>query len=310
MSLRLPEEIVAEQFVPTARTMLARELDERGLTQQAIADRLGITQAAVSNHLNGQVDVAAPIADDPRMAATVEEIADGFAEGSMDEVDALGELVALVQAFEDRGPICELHEQAMPALEGLGCDLCVRGRDEAVQAERDALAAVREASRRLGASQEMVTMVPNVGTNVATAIPGATEPTDVAAVPGRLIRMRGRIEVPANPEFGASRNVATAILAATTVDPEMRGAINLALDEDLLAAARERGIDPIEFDPEYENRRERLVSLFEERGSVPRLCYHRGAFGVEPVCYVFGETAVEAVDLAIELRNAVAGQTG
>src|SRR6056297_2854528 len=113
MSLRLPEEIVAEQFVPTVRAMLARELDQRGLTQQAIADRLGITQAAVSNHLNGAVDVVEPIAEDPRTVATVEEIADGFAEGSMDEVDALAELVALVREFEDRGPICELHEAAM-----------------------------------------------------------------------------------------------------------------------------------------------------------------------------------------------------
>ena len=306
MSLRLPEEIVAEQFVPTARAMLARELDQRGFTQQSIADRLGITQAAVSNHLNGQVDVAAPIAEDPRMVATVEEIADGFAAGTMDEVDALAALVDLVGAFEDRGPICELHEAAMPELEGLGCDLCVRGPDEAVQAERDALASVRQASRLLGATPEMTDLVPNVGTNVATAVPGASDPTDVAAVPGRLIRMRGRIEVPANPEFGASRNVATAILAASSVDPGVRGAINLALDEALLAAARDRGVDPIEFDPEYEKRRERLTELFEQRGAVPRLCYHAGAFGVEPICYVYGETAVDAVEYAIELR----AQTG
>ncbi|WP_248515341.1 thiamine-phosphate synthase family protein [Salinarchaeum laminariae] len=303
MTLRLPEEIVAEQFVPTARAMLARELDDRGLTQQAIADRLGITQAAVSNHLNGKVEIAEPIAEHPRMVATVERIADGFADGSLDEVDALAELLTTVREFEDRGPICELHEQAMPALEGLGCDLCVRGTDEAVAAEREALAAVRRAARQLGATPDMAPLIPNVGTNVATAVPGAVEPADVAAIPGRLIRMRGRIEVPANPEFGASRNVASAVLAAMAVDPDVRGAINLALDESLLTAARDRGIEPIEFDPEYEDRCERLTALFEERGSVPTVCYHSGAFGVEPVCYVFGETAEEAVELAIDLAE-------
>jgi len=301
MSLTLPEEIVAERFVPTARAMLAVELHERGLTQEAIGDRLGITQAAVSNHLDGQVAVADRLADDPRMVATVERIAAGFAEETMDEVDALSELVALVREFEDRGPICELHEAAMPALEGLGCDLCVRGTDEAVQAERDALAAVRRAARRLAGEPEMAPLVPNVGTNVATAVPDASDETDVAAVPGRLIRMRGRIEVPANPEFGASRNVATVVLAAMAVDPDLRGAVNLAVDEAFLAAARERGIEPLEFEPDYEGRRERLVAAFEERGTVPRVLYHAGDFGVEPVLYVLGTTAVEAVTLAVEL---------
>ncbi|GAB3684051.1 thiamine-phosphate synthase family protein [Salinarchaeum chitinilyticum] len=303
MTLRLPEEIVAERFVPTARAMLACELDDRGLTQQAIADRLGITQAAVSNQLNGKVEIAEPIAEHPRMVATVERIADGFADGSMDEVDALAELIATVREFEDRGPICELHEAEMPALAGLGCDLCVRGTDDAVAAEREALAAVRRGARRLGATPEMAPLVPNVGTNVANAVPGAAEPADVAAVPGRLIRMRGGIEVPANPEFGASRNVAAAVLAAMAVDPDVRGAINLALDDAFLDAARDRGIEPLEFDPEYDDRRERLTALFEERGSVPAVCYHGGAFGVEPICYVFGETAEDAIELAIELHD-------
>lgn len=301
MSLTLPEEIVAEQFVPTARAMLAVELDDRGLTQTEIGNRLGITQAAVSNHLGGEVARSERLAEDPRLVATVERIADGLAEETMDEVDALAELVALVREFEDRGPICDLHEAAMPELAGLGCDLCVRGTDEAVAAERDALAAVRRAARRLAGEPEIADLVPNVGTNVATAVPGASDGTDVAAVPGRLIRMRGRIEVPANPEFGASQNVATVVLAAMAVEPDVRGAVNLAVDDDLLAAARDRGLDPAEFEPDYDGRSDRLVATFEERGAVPRVLFHRGDFGIEPVCYVLGETAVEAVELAIEL---------
>ena len=48
MSLRLPSEIVVDRFLPTVRATLARDLAGRGLTQQEIANRLGVTQAAVS----------------------------------------------------------------------------------------------------------------------------------------------------------------------------------------------------------------------------------------------------------------------
>jgi len=307
MSLRLPSEIVVERFLPTARTMLAAELHDRGFTQNEVADRLGLTQAAVSKYLRGDVAVEERFAEDERMVATVETIADGFVDGSMDGYEALAELLDLVRAFEDRGPICAVHEAEMPALEGLGCDLCVRGTDDAVLAEREALAAVRRASRRLSNAPGMAAHVPNVGTNVGTAVPKASDTTDVAAVPGRLQAVNGRILVPSDPEFGASQRVAETIQAAMAVDPDVRGALNLATSGELLRAAEERGIDPLAFDADYEDRGERLREHFRERGAVPRVAYHEGAFGIEPVCYVFGETATDAAALAVALVEAVRG---
>ena len=310
MSLRLPSEIVAERFVPTARATLAVELDQRGLTQQEIADHLGITQAAVSKQLNEEVTIEERFATNEQFVETIDRIADGLANDTMDEVDAMAELLALIRSFEDRGPICALHEEAMPGLDGLGCDLCVRGSDSAVLTERNVLTTVQRATRLLEESDTFVEHVPNVGTNVGTALPDATDASDVAAVPGRIIQLRDRIEVPANPEFGASEHVATTVLAAMAVDNGVRGALNCATSDALLSAARDRGIDPLEFDPDYDDRRERLTASFQNRGSVPRVCYHRGAFGIEPATYVLGETAVEAVELAVELTEDIEGRTG
>jgi len=307
MSLVLPSEIVVERFVPTARAMLAAALDERGFTQQEIADRIGVTQAAVSNLVNGNVAVEERFSEDPRMVETIERIADGFAEDRMDGVDAMAELLALVEAFEDRGPICAVHEESMPELEGLGCDLCVRGTDSEVLAERDVLASVRRAARLLAGTDAMVDHIPNVGTNVGMALPDAADPTDVAAIPGRIYRMRGSVEVPANPEFGASEHVARTVLAARSVDPDARAALNVATSDELLAAARERGIEPLEFDPEYENRAEHLREAMAARGEVPPVLFHRGAFGIEPVTFVLGRTAVEAAELAVDLAERATG---
>jgi predicted fused transcriptional regulator/phosphomethylpyrimidine kinase/predicted transcriptional regulator len=299
--LRFPSEIVVERFLPTVRAMLATALDDRGLTQAEIGDYLGVSQAAVSHYLQGEVAVEDRFADDERLQAVVGQIADGFADGSVDGYEALGELLSVIRAFEDRGPICAVHEEEMPALAGLGCDLCVRGTDDAVTAERAALSAVRRAARTLSTARGMTAHVPNVGTNVGTALPGADDETDVAAIPGRLQAVGSRVMVPAEPEFGVSRRVAGTILAAMAVDPEVRGALNLATSETLLDAARDRGHDPLAFDAAYENRGTRLRELFAGRGEVPRLIYHEGAFGIEPVTYVFGETATDAATLAIEL---------
>jgi predicted fused transcriptional regulator/phosphomethylpyrimidine kinase len=186
----------------------------------------------------------------------------------------------------------------MPALEGMGCDLCVRGRDAAVQAEREVLSTVRRAVRTFANAPGVAAHVPNVGTNVAMALPDATDETDVAAVPGRIHAMRGGINVPSNPEFGASHHVATTLLAATTADPTIRGAVNLATSDELLAAVPD-GMDAVAFDADYDDRRRRLETLFE--AGVPRVLYHEGAFGIEPITYVLGTTAVDAVELAATL---------
>jgi predicted fused transcriptional regulator/phosphomethylpyrimidine kinase/predicted transcriptional regulator len=306
MTLRFPSEIVVERFLPTVRAMLATELDERGLTQQEIAGHLGVSQAAVSQYVSGDTAVEDRFAEDQRLQSTVERIADGFAADSMDGYEALGELLAVVREFEDRGPICAVHEAEMPALEGIGCDLCVRGSDDTVAAERAALASVRQAARRLGNARGVASHIPNVGTNVGTAVPGASDETDVAAVPGRLQTVGSRVIVPADPEFGASQHVAETILAAMAVDPGVRGALNLATSEALLDAARKAGHDPLRFEAGYDERSERLAEKFGERGAVPRVIYHEGTFGIPPITYVFGETATAAADRAIELLGQAA----
>ncbi len=299
MTLQLPSEIVVDRFLPTMRAMLAVELDDRGLSQQAIATKLGISQAAVSKYLSGKQSVEPQFADHPRMVETVEYIAKGFADGTLDDYEALAELLDLIEAFEDRGPICAVHEAEMPALEGMGCDLCVRGQDSHLQAERDVLQSVRHAARLVSNDQRIVDHVPNVGSNIGMALPEAESETDIAAIPGRIHAMRGRVNVPSNPEFGASQHVARTLLAVMAVDGSVRGAVNLKTSEELLNAAHEAGFETVEFDAGYENRRQRIESLLADRAAVPAIIYHEGAFGIEPITYVFGSTAVEAVERAI-----------
>ncbi|MXV62786.1 transcriptional regulator [Natronorubrum sp. JWXQ-INN-674] len=301
MSLVLPSELVVDRFLPTVRAMLATRLADRGMTQQEIAANLGVTQAAVSKYVGGESGGDDRFRNHPETVATVDRIADGLSSGEMDGYDALAELLSLIRSLEDRGPICELHEEEMPALQGLGCDLCVRGLDPDVRAERDVLADVRTAARTLATVPEISGYVPNVGTNIGMCLPDPDDETDVAAIPGRIYELNGRLEIPANPEFGASKHVSTALLAASDVDPNIRGALNIATDDRLLEAAQERGLATLEFDADYEDRGAHLRSRFTAHGGVPHVAYHRGAFGIEPATYVFGTDAEAAVERVREL---------
>lgn len=294
--VKLAEEIVADSFVPTWRSLLVKRLTERGLSQTEIASLLGVSQSAVSKHLLGRLGGDERLAREPRLLATVERVAEGLHARTMSPFQALLEAEALVRAFEDRGPICRIHEEEMPSLQGLGCDICIRVSGSAVGPEQAALQDLRAALRVLEATPRLAALVPHVGANLARALPGAHDVAHVAAVPGRLFVMRGVVKVPAAPEFGVSRHTAEVLLAILRADPERLAVMNLAPDAALLDAARAEGLRVERVEPAMERA---PASLAFARG-VPDVFHHEGAFGVEPQCYV---TSKDASSLALRVRH-------
>ncbi|MFW6435792.1 MAG: thiamine-phosphate synthase family protein [Halovenus sp.] len=69
-----------------------------------------------------------------------------------------------------------------------------------------------------------------------------------------------------------------------------------------------RALADCEFDASYEARADALASLFDEHG-VSQVIYHRGDHGIEPITYVFGETAVDAAETAAELIDRATDDT-
>ena len=295
--MRFAEEVVAARFVPTWRGMLARELSSMGLSQVEIAPLLGVTQSAVSKHLRGELGMDARLETDPRMRETVARVARALAAKSLSPFEALHEAEALVRAFEDRGPLCAIHEEEMPELRGLGCDICVTvGRSTLVD-EQAVLQDLRAGLRVLEATPGLARVMPHVGANLARALPGARDATQVAAVPGRLIEVKGSVRAPAPPEFGVSRHVAEVLLAVLRADASKLACLNLAPTEPLLAAARAAGWRIERVPPEVERA---PASLRFGGAVVPDLFHHDGAFGIEPQAYVVGTGATE---LALRIQH-------
>ncbi len=289
--MRFAEEIVAASFVPTWRSLLVRALDTRGLNQTEIANLLGITQSAVSKHLLAKLGPDPRLEHEPRLLAEVERVAEGLATGALSPFESLAIANALVREFEDRGPICRIHEAEMPSLQGLGCDLCIRPAGSDLLPRQQALTDLRDALATLERAPGVVALLPHVGSNIARALPGATRTEDVAAVPGALFEMRGTVKVPAPPEFGVSRHVAKVLLAILRHDPTRLACVNLAPTPRLLARAKAAGLTVALIEPTIETDPATLTIS----APVPDLLHHGGAFGIEPQAYL---TATDARTLA------------
>jgi len=304
--MRFAEEVVVEEVLPSLRHLLIERLASHGLAQQRIAALVGLSQAAVSKYQAGKVGTDPAILADARAKRVTAEVADGLAQGTLGEFDALARLEGLVRAWENRGLVCQRHEARMDALRGLGCDLCVLGSESRVLEEREVLENLRLAVRALEQREGFAALFPEVGSNLVMARRDARDALDVAAVPGRMYEVKGAVKVPGPPEFGASRHVAEVLLGVHDAHPDLRGALNLRYGPDIAAAIQRLGWRAVAFDAAREGRRARLARSL--KGSLPDALYHEGAFGVEPALYVLGEDAVAAARKALALLGTTRGE--
>lgn len=170
----------------------------------------------------------------------------------------------------------------------------------------------------------LVHLIPEVGSNLGMAIPGASGPGDVAAVEGRLVRAGRSVRACGSVRFGGSRHVARIILTAMSFDPGARSAMNLRFGEDVLEAVRALGLSAADFSREEEPAGKKTMSWgtgeairrfrsgskqkdAADPGRIPRpgpqVIWDRGGPGKEPMVRLLGRSAGEVADLAVEIAQ-------
>ena len=167
---------------------------------------------------------------------------------------------------------------------------------------------LKEAVTVLEKSQDFSKLIPEVGCNIAMAIPGARNNEEVAAVEGRIVKYRGRAVPVGCVDFGASRHVSRIILSALCYNPEIRAAINVKYSERNLSLCREAGLTICFFDRSEEPENVSTMDwgtaeAIEKYGSVPQVIYDKGSIGKEPMIRLLGTNAVEMARLAVGLAE-------
>ncbi|MEW6443034.1 MAG: bifunctional hydroxymethylpyrimidine kinase/phosphomethylpyrimidine kinase [bacterium] len=160
------------------------------------------------------------------------------------------------------------------------------------------LALLEKVGREVQKHTALGRLAPEVQSNLGFALPLAASPDEVAAFPGRLVRLPEGLAPVRAPAFGASRHIASVILAAMRIHPELRSAMNIRFSEEVLARAGGHGFRIAFFDrarePEEVKRREGstlewgTLQALREAPSRPDLICDRGEAGKEPMIRLLG----------------------
>jgi predicted fused transcriptional regulator/phosphomethylpyrimidine kinase/predicted transcriptional regulator len=297
--MKFAEELVVEEFLPTFRSMLAEALSERGLTQSEVASHLGISQSAVSKYVHGAVERNDRFLESQRVRDHVEHLADGFVDGDITPVQALVETEVLIRELEHGGELAELHAELVPELADHDRSFTVHDPDSRLRRAEQVRSSVRRGLRILENTGGVAARIPAVGSNLVESLPDAEAIEDVAGVPGRILPVKGRPRIPAEPEFGVSGHVATVLLSARSHGSSARAAVNLAYDPDLITALEAAGHTVAEFDPHVGL--DAAIGEAIEATPDADVIYQTGAVGVEPILYLLGPDAPTVASVVRDL---------
>lgn len=311
--MRPPEEIFIKDFLPSLRGALAHSLRSRGYSQPKIATFLNVTQAAVSKYLSTRPSVYLSRLEEigiPR--GDVEALIDSLtAEASSGPIRATQALMSTWVGLLSRRYLCEYHRRLYPEL--ADCEICI-SLGESLSPERaEVIRHLEEGVRMLEENPLIVYLAPEIGINIAEALREPSGVNDVAAVPGRIVKVRSSLRAVSRPSFGASRHLASILLSIIPARRGIRAVMNIRHDESVERALRELGIRYATTKHEKtqitEEEITRAVSMAVIGGRDVECVVDEGGVGFEPSTYIFAGDAIEAVRKAsLIARAALAGR--
>jgi hypothetical protein len=112
-------EVVVKEVLPAVRSILAKELKESGMTQEEIAQALGLTQASVSHYLKQARGKNVKMLESD--AHLKKQLHDTVGRIKENKADQAVEFCTVCREIR-KGVICKFHKESMPGLKS--CDIC------------------------------------------------------------------------------------------------------------------------------------------------------------------------------------------
>jgi hydroxymethylpyrimidine kinase/phosphomethylpyrimidine kinase len=162
-------------------------------------------------------------------------------------------------------------------------------------------------------------LIPEVQSNLGYALSYAEGRDDIAAFPGRIVRVGNSVETLRAPEFGASQHIANIILAVMKHNPGCRSAMNLRYSREIIRVCSALDYSVARFDRSQEPReiKEAEGSSLEwgtewairKADRVPDIIYDEGDRGKEAMVRVIGRNPHEVIDKVIRINEHIVNLT-
>ncbi len=151
-------------------------------------------------------------------------------------------------------------------------------------------------------------LIPEVGCNIAMALPSAASTPEVAAVTGRIVKLKGESKLVGEIDFGASSHVARIILTAMKHAPTSRASMNIRYSQLLLYICRELNLTVASFSREDEPEDTHTMDwgtsyAIDKYGAVPDIIYDKGGIGKEAMIRIMGNCATEVASTAVKIAE-------
>ena len=177
------------------------------------------------------------------------------------------------------------------------------------EAEKNRIAEeVWTAAQLLANDKKFVKLLPEVGSNIVMALPGARTKEDVVGLSGRIVRVGNRAHITGIPVLGGSEHVANIVLTAMHHDQKIRAGLNIRFSEEAVRACRKLGLRVSEFGRKNEPRGAKTMvwgtqQAIKKAGRVPDVIFDRGAKGKEAMIRLLGKSAKEVAERALKISK-------
>ena len=297
----LPHELVTKYIAPVIKALIVHKLASRGFSQERIARLLGVSQPMVSKYLRRSRESL--FSELEKYGLSIVEV-----RSIIDLLSALlerGSILEYYSAFTSyvnsvlaRGDLCKFHREIEPRLP-LSCDIC---RQAFAPSKDIVVAEVEEAVKAFVQHPKAYMVIPNVGSNIVAARHGASSVSDVVGLTGGIIKAGKQVVTIGSPVYGGSRHTAQILLMVHRKWPRKRAAMVIAYNDKCIDFFKKRGLSVL-FSGPHSSPDELLRNIEEIINShnvSVDIIADKGGYGLEPVIYVFGESAHQVVGRVIE----------
>ena len=290
--MRFPCEFISSMFLPGLRIRLAHSLREKGLSQNNIAELLGVKQPVIVSYLQKElIDTG-----DVRINHHLDSLADSISKMlySNENIEhTMKTICTKCKSLRVKGPLCSLHKEHLPDIADLeDCDICVgyatlpslHERSSIIQSLNSMISTIKKIPK-------FYFWVPEIGSQIASCNDEAHDLDDVASFPGRIIRVKEDVKNVSPPEFGYSKTAASLLLWMRKHNPDTKWLMTIKNRDPIKKILNSYDLKFLETESLDIKRNEILENLEREiRAKRMNIILDKGGPGYEAICYIFASS--------------------